>query len=275
MVFASIVNLSAQEITLNQAVNIAGKQRMLCQRMAKDKLFIEVNKISSKAEKEQKAAILAFESGLSKLKTFAPNKVIEQKVDVAKYAFRLYRKAIVDKSKKSMEDVIETNTIMLNICNDLVVEIVRYAKNEAQKISNKREKYMFENVARATNASGKLRYLTQRLSFYYSINNLQGRKEYTSPKGQVSDELILDIIKTMDEKLNYLTILNFNTMEIDEALSKVIVGWNKLKNFIDPDGNNNILYNNLKAEEAYDLLNNILSDANSATKMYADLKTAE
>lgn len=259
-----IMNGFGQEKTsLSQIVNLAGKQRMLGQRLAKDKVFIEVNQLKDKAEIEQEKAAKAFEYGIQQIKNYAPTPTIKYKVGLQEYAFQYYKKEIFSKSNASMVDVVKTNTMFLAICDDLVTELIKYSKVKTKEMDDLNNRYILEKIAEATGASGKLRYLTQRLTLYFAM------REFAITT--VTPQEIDKIFKTMDENLNYLTILEFNTLEIDEALSEVQFHWSKIKQALYSDGVINLNKNEVTAKELFDLANTVLQKANTATKMYADL----
>lgn len=248
---------------LSQIVNLAGKQRMLGQRMAKDKVFMEANQLKDKAEIEQQKAAEAFEYGIQQIKDYAPTPTIKYKVGLQEYAFQYYKDEVFSKSDESMEAVVKKNTMFLAICDDLVTELIKYSKIKTKEIDDKNNRYILEKIAEATGASGKLRYLTQRLTLYFAM------KEFAVTT--VTPLEIDEIFKTMDKNLNYLTILEFNTLEIDEALSEVHFHWSKIKKALYTDGVIDLNKNEITAKQLFDLANTVLQKANTATKMYADL----
>lgn len=259
----SSFSFAQKKVHLGQAVNVAGKQRMLGQRMAKDKLFMEVGKKTKYAKKEQIAAMAAFESGINVLRTFAPTREIRHKVDIQEFAYKRYKEFIVDNSRKSLQEVIECNTLFLAICDDVVTSIIEYSKTKSNDGVSKNQKYIVENIAKATGASGKLRYLTQRLTLYFSLNAYKIK--------EIKPSEIDRIVRTMEKNLNYLTVLEFNTLEIDDSLSEVLYKWGKLKASLYKNGKVNLKSNNIDPKDFFDLCNSILAKANTTTKMYADL----
>ena len=263
LLFTSLIGFSQSKPYLSKAVNLAGKQRMLGQRMAKDKLFMEVNRKSRFSEKEMDAAIEAFEYGIKYLRSFAPTEEIKHKIDIQEFTFKVYRQLIKETTKKSMDEVVELNTLFLAICDDVVTSLINYAKIKSQTNSDRNQAYILQNIAKATGASGKLRYLTQRLTLYYSLNEYKIKK--------VSPEEINEIVKTMEKNLNYLTVLEFNTLEIDDSLSEVLYYWNELKSKLYTKGEVDLKSDKINAEEMFDLCNTVLAKANATTKMYADL----
>jgi len=261
--FFTTFSFTQKKVHLGQAVNIAGKQRMLGQRMAKDKLFIEVNKKTKFAKKEQAAAMAAFESGINVLKTFAPTREIMHKVEIQEFAYKRYKDLILNSSRKSLEEVIDCNTVFLSICDDVVTSIIEYSRTKSNIGVSKNQKYILENIAKATGASGKLRYLTQRLTLYFSLDAYQVR--------EIRAKEIDRIVRAMEKNLNYLTVLEFNTLEIDDSLSEVLYEWAKLKTSLYKNGTIDLKSGNIDPEEFFELCNTILEKANATTQMYADL----
>lgn len=261
----SINKIDAQNKTyLSKAVNIAGKQRMLGQRMAKNKVFIAANKKKIVATKELEKTIVDFEKSLKSLENFAPNDVIKHKITIQGYVFNKYKQAVISRSTSSLQDVIETNTMFLAVCDDVVSEFIKYSKTLPTGAADTHQKYVIDKIAEATGVSGKLRYLTQRLTLYFSLNEF-GFKN-------ISPIEINEIVKTMDNSLGYLNVLEFNTLDIDDSLSEVQYYWKQLKGFLyNDDGSVNMATKKINAVSLYDLCNTILAKANATTKMYTDL----
>ena len=197
------------------------------------------------------------------LEDFAPNETIKHKVTVQSYVFNKYKKAVNSRSLASLNDVIETNTMFLTVCDDVVNELINYSKTLNSEGGNNHQKYVIDKIAEATGASGKLRYLTQRLTLYYSLNEF-GFKKITPLE-------IEDISKKIDLNLGYLSVLEFNTLEIDDSLSEVQYYWNQLKGFIYKDGKIDLTSKKINAVAMYNLCNTILGKANATTKLYTDL----
>ena len=263
--FVISTSLIAQRKTyLSQAVNLAGKQRMLGQRMAKDKMFMKAGVKDEFAENEMLKAIEAFKYGLGYLKEFAPTQEVKHKIDIQEFAFKCYLEMIESNSRSSMKEVIESNTIFLAICDDVVTSLIQYAKIKNAENTDKNESYVIENIAKATGASGKLRYLTQRLTLYYCLDRFKMKK--------VTPKEVDEIVRTMERNLNYLTVLEFNTLQIDDSLSEVLYYWNEMKSKIyNKNGEVDMKSKKINPEEMFELCNNVLNKANTTTKMYADL----
>jgi len=268
VVLFSVHSTQSQSKThLSKAVNIAGKQRMLGQRLAKNKAFIKAHQKKDIAQAELEQTIIDFENGLKTLAEFAPTDKIKHKVALEAYVYKQYKRDIEDKSKTALKEIIDTNTLFLNVCDDVVTALIEYSKTipDVNLSTEKRHKsYLIDRISEATGASGKLRYLTQRLTLYFSINEFGFQTVSTQELGQIIDDI--------DHNLSYLTVLEFNTIDIDDSLALVHFYWDQLKfNLYDKSGNLTMTPEKINADLLYDLCNNILDKANTTTKMYADL----
>jgi len=252
-----------RSITFADAMEIAIRQKTLCQRMAKDKLYIEARKNKVKADKELDRSILAFKKGLEDLKTFTPTEAIRLKVAVQEYTFEAYEETILKTSKKSMRRIIRTNSLFLNICDDLVKELSAYSDNKNRKYS-RTQRYSRQQIDNITRISGTISYSTQRLAFYYAMNSFNVQK--------VPTEDIIKIINTISIALTRLTISEFNTLEIDDSLSELIYYWSKLKNQI-ISRSNSLKYTSEKFSETelFEATNTVFDKSDIVTRLYANL----
>ena len=249
------------QTSLSEAVNIAGKQRMLGQRMAKNKVFLNAHKKQKFASKELQETFTSFQKGLEILNEYAPTKAIKIKIAIQSYAYKQYKEQILDESNQSVKEVFASNTTFLHVCDDLVTEIIKHS--ETLPDSKKNHSKTIDQIAKATGASGKLRYLTQRLTLYFSINEFGFEN--------VSPLEVNTIIKDLDANLKYLVALDFNTTEINKSLAEITSSWNTLKGNLYSNNKVNMTPKNINAVSLYDLSNAILDKANTATKMYANL----
>lgn len=250
-------------ITLIDAMEIAIRQKTLCQRMAKDKLYIEAKKNKSKADKELDRTIAAFHQGLQDLKTFTPTEAIKLKVAVQEYTFETYKATILKTSKKSMRKIIKTNSLFLNICDDLVDELINYSRKIDPTLSET-DRYSRQQIDNITRVSGAISYLTQRLALYYAMNSFEVQK--------VPSKDLLRIISQITGSLKNLTVSEFNTLEIDDSLSELIYYWSKLRRQMTSKGKKLKYTSKDFAEiELYEATNTVLSKASEVTRLYAEL----
>lgn len=258
--FLMLATTNAQvKVSVQEAVNVAARQKMLGQRMAKDKVYLTAHKNIKDATRELKYTIYAFRNDLKILKDFAPTKEIKQKVEAEEHAFEFYQKQILDDSKKSLQAVIKTNTMFLNICNDLVDEIIEYAKTTESTDFVEAPK----EITNVSLAASELRYLTQRLNLYYALNefNIQN----------VSPSEIENIVQTLDKNINYLTVSDANTLKIDEEINEIRLDWTKLKKEIYTDDHVDLEHKKINSKKLNKICNSILYKANVTEKMYSEL----
>ncbi len=257
------VTTAKSPITLTTAMEIAIRQKTLCQRMAKDKLYIEAKKNKYKADKELDKTILDFEQGLEDLKTFTPTENIKLKVAVQEYTFETYKETILKTSKKSMRKIIRTNTLFLDICDDLVKELSEYSKKINPRFTQ-RDRYARQQIDNITRISGTISYSTQRLALYYAMNSFSIHK--------VPANDILRIMSTITNALKRLTVSEFNTIEIDDSLSELIYYWSKLRSQMTTKGKKlKITSQDFSEIELFEASNNVLDKANEVTRLYAKL----
>jgi len=252
-IITSIV-FAQEPANLYDALNIATKQRVLAQKMAKDKLFLEVNKKTNIAQKELEKSTTEFEKNLHLLKNFALTKQMLHEIEEQEFAYRLYKDLILETTKKSMSEIVKHNSLFLSICDDVVKNIITYSK--ANTTQNKNKKYITENIALATSAASRVKLLSQRLVLYYGLNIYKIEN--------IKPNQIKDISKKIENNLNYLTLLEFNTLEIDDSLGEVVFLWNQIKSEI----NNS---DKISPLELFDLCNEILIKADNTTQLYVDL----
>ncbi len=243
------------KLSYTDAISIADKQRMLIQQMAKNKLFIEVNSRVNESEKDLKNNILEFELALEVLKDFAPNDDAKLKLEVQELIFKSYKKLLLETTKKSMNEVISMNTLFLRTSNTIFEDFIINFKSEF-KINNKLTKNLLK-------ASGTLKYMAQRISLYHTIHHFKIKTIYP--------EEINAMIKKTDNALNYLTISEFNTLDIDDALSKVLYYWTDLKLKMNKSGKSKSGISKINPELLYDLSNIVSNKSLSITDMYIKL----
>lgn len=242
-------------ISTSEAVTIASRQRMLSQKMAKDKVYLTAKKNINNAEKELRRTIYTFQNDLKILKDFAPTEVIKQKIEAEEHAFEFYKKQILDDSKKSLNSIIHTNTLFLKVCDDVVAEILVYAKTEIDNSS--------KTIPKTSVAAGNLKYLAQRLNLYYILNEFNFEN--------VSSDEIETIVSTIDKNLNYLTVLEGNTLKIDEEINEIRSDWINLKKEIYTDNHVDLKHKKINSNKLHKICNSIVYKTNVTEKMYSEI----
>lgn len=246
------LNLKAQEKTsLLEAINIADKQKMLIQKLANEKLFFEENKRTNLAQKTIKNVTLEFELGTEILKDLSPNDEIKYKVAIQELTFRTFKSYLESNSNKSLNEILYMNNLFVKMCDDTFNAFLNH------EIKN-------SNLAKSVKVSGSIRYLIHRLCLYHSMHYYEIRTIYP--------EEINSIITSINKRLNYLTVSEYNTLEIDDEISKALYYWSNLKKELDGAKKNKAGMSLYNPEELWEL-SYILSDKlNKIPDMYLSQK---
>ena len=155
--------------SLNYTINLAGKQRMLTQRMSKVALLISLGIDSKEYSKKLESfaklydqTLKGFKTGDKKLElTATENKDVLKQIDMVEKKWKPFyenvQKVIVDgaKAKDAIDYIIKNNEEMLSVSNDLVT---------AFEESNKDLDYLSKFRLRVVNLAGRQRMLVQKMT---------------------------------------------------------------------------------------------------------------
>lgn len=256
----SAISLFAQTLTLGQAINMAGKQRMLSQRMAKDKIYKTMNQLTEEVDKELNSSILLFDQNLKFLFAYAPTKDIKYKLEVVDLMWTNYKKNLLEEGRTSTYNVFNTNTFMLTSCDNVVKELIAYSESLPKTGSS--STYDTSVLSTTIASSGKLRYLTQRLTLYYASTYYRVNKDDT--------EEIKDAIALFEKTLAAVNASVFNNSDTEDKISEIYRIWGKLKSNM-YNKNNEIAINrdSMNPVDLYAKANDILNNAEQLTNLYS------
>ena len=139
---------------LGDAINKAGRQRMLSQRMAKSYLAQAMGVEAELATRTLEASITLFERQLGELKAYAPQPAIRNSCDQLEAAWQPYRKLLGEPNAAAREagTVMACADHVLALAQDSTVKLVALSKRP---------------TSRWVNTSGRQRMLSQRLAALY------------------------------------------------------------------------------------------------------------
>ncbi len=233
--------LTAQELTNAEAINKAGRQRMLSQRMMKDYLMIGAGVKVDAAKKELDGAVALFEEQFLELQDFAPNKDIEKALETVENLWMPFRMAVVSEPNKAdAAKLINSSNELLAACHQVVLKIQEYAGT---------------NAAKLVNISGRQRMLSQRIAMYYTAYYW----------GVKNDRIVKDFNTAVDEfeqALGQLQAAKENTKEIKDILAKTEKQWQFSKKGFDLNSGR------LMPAVIFVTTNSILKKMNKATGLY-------
>ncbi len=144
----------AQIADINSAINKAGRQRMLSQRMAKAYFQLGQNVDVERSQRVLDSSIALFDRQLVELKNFAPTAEIKNTYLQLQQAWLAYKDALVGvaPNKAAGKDVLA-----------LSEEVLRLAHQGTQQL----EKHSGTTAGRLVNIAGRQRMLSQRMAKFY------------------------------------------------------------------------------------------------------------
>lgn len=147
----------AQINGINEAINKAGRQRMLTQRMAKAWLAVGQDVEASKAEKILFESMALFDRQFVELKAFAPNEEIRSTYKAMEGVWGDYKTVLVGSSP-----AVTAAPNLISLDNKVLAL--------AQQGTAQLEKFSGQSVGKLVNLAGRQRMLSQRMAKYYFSN---------------------------------------------------------------------------------------------------------
>ena len=255
LIFSLLVltlQISQAQTTLNTAktLNIAAKQRMLSQKMAKAKVCIALDVDAANATKELEASMTIFDEALKFLAALKTNNEITVRIVKVQNLWFEYQKNLVNPTTKSMNLVVDASADVLVACNDLVQDLKKfYATGSLTKSQYE------TNINDAVVTAGSLRYLSQQLALL-NIYSYSNKEIDTTPQ-------LLETNFNFEKAITNLLTCEANDYKIDLLISKVYAEWNLIK-----AQTATVKIEPLKMNEQ---CNSILALADRLTNVYVDL----
>jgi nitrate/nitrite-specific signal transduction histidine kinase len=252
----------AQNMTLGQAINVAGRQRMLSQRMAKARLYRTKSVHADVCQKELSSSIILFEENLKNLIAYAPTSKVKLRFTKVEGMWPEYKASLQnDTANIALVTTMLTNTNILNACDEAVQELVYYAKS--QSVEGDDSAINPEAIANNVNIAGRMRMLSQRLTLYYGAHYYD-----VSPDAMKTIKILSN---NLQQGISFLLTSDINTTDIDEALSGTIKDWDVVKEKCTVDGCKGFENKSIEPALLFDTMNRLLTKMDKITSMYASL----
>lgn len=228
----------------NKLINIAGKQRMLSQRIAKNYFYIGKKINVSKAKKQLKESLDLFGKNLSLLKRSLDDEEIQNMI------------MFIEMSSEDFDSIATTKYSLDNgaIALDLsesMLEGSQFVVSAIKKLNNTQSSNIID-------IAGRQRMLSQRIAKYY-ISYQSGIKDKNSI------DQMKETVKLFSDTHKKLLANKTNSAEINAALKKVDRLWKIVYKFylkIEKGGLPIIVYNTT---------DDIMKHMNKITNMYTEL----
>jgi len=239
----SDVSMAKEVSSVNvfKLIDIAGKQRMLSQRIAKDYLYVGKKIAISKADKQLKASLTEFLKIHNELNSLISDSEIKNLLDFVSLSLE-------DLKSTSNEDFTLDNAQLILDLSESMLEGNQYIVDSLKRIHKIKESDILEKAA-------KQRMLSQRIAKYY-IAYQSGIKDENTVNS------MKDTVKQFSGNLNLLLMNKNNSPKIDKKLKEIDKLWEIVHKF----------YNNIERGGlpliVFNTTDNITKKMDELTKLY-------
>jgi len=183
-----------------EAINIAGKQRMLSQKVLKEYAMIGMNNTFGNPKEEIRNSIKQFEEASKALTIFTTNKEIKKELQKSQKLWNTIKKTIITKAVKKDAIKLQDNLEKLLVINNDITELfIKETQNE---------------VGEFINIAGKQRMLSQRMASLYML-------KVWGVDDKIFDKKMSDSMKLFKTSLEKLEKYNKNNKDVKILLAKV------------------------------------------------------
>lgn len=209
-------NKTYGKISYEKAVNLAGKQRMLSQKIAKVKVLKSVGASTVALKAEFNSGMTIFERNLKILELNSKGQGSKLKAGLRSEATEWARfKEIMEKPNPDIQVVLESAEALLLASHKVVYAIEEesmYSKQLSIVEESKQVKVKTVNIA------GKQRMLTQKLCLYYAAC----RAFKKGKNADIACQQYKNIYLSMDSIVNELMVSELNSSEIDVTIAQIL-----------------------------------------------------
>ena len=200
-----VADVQAEVIkTYSSAINKAGRQRMLSQRIVKAYSMVGLDVQTDDANEQLLLSVELFEKQLSELKRFSKNKSTKKSLAKVEALWTPFKNiALGGVSKEGVKKLVAKDNALLKATHQVVLTLQKSANSKLGKI---------------VNTSGRQRMLSQRIAKYYMLAawDVNTDKSY---------KLMQNSGDEFSTALNELSSSKINTTEINKSLEGTKTQW--------------------------------------------------
>lgn len=206
------LTLQAEILSLSSAINIAGRQRMLSQRILKAYSMIGISVDVLRVKKSMSQDIDLFDNQLAELISFAPNKEVKATLSKVGRLWKPYVSLV--ETDVSIDKALE----LLTMSEELLLA--------SHKVVLQLEDLSPTQHAHLVNVAGRQRMLSQRMSMLYML------RTWGFDNAQIRNQLMQDK-NEFDGALSELNQTSLNTVELKKWLKTGQSEWRLFKYGLD------------------------------------------
>ena len=241
LIMPGTASAEIDELTLNNAIDRAGLQRMLTQRMLKSYCQLGQDQFYIKPDEQLNDALDRYEEGLIFLKDFAAIPGVKDSLNSINAIWPQYKTLILEPAiTENIPELVQMNEKLLSLSHQIVLDLEKKSGKELGKV---------------VNISGRQRMLSQRIELFYLLRDWGFTDEY----------YINELAKSRNAftaGLDYLNNYEGNTEEIKILLAKTGRSFDLFSHSLD-DKNNAFLVSLTVGQ--------LLKYMNTATNLYSKL----